>query len=326
MLERTQFGCYRSIVGSGTHDPHGGTSLRAWLRDGAAGDGRVRPVIVGVLNVTPDSFSDGGRYLEPAAALAQGEALLAQGADVIEVGGESTRPPGATYGAGFEPVPDEVQCARVLPVIEPLVRRLGARVAIDTTSPEVARAALGAGATIVNDVSCLHHLDLARVAAAHDAWLVLMHSRPGASAHYADLFAEIAHEFAAARDRAVGAGVDPVHIVFDPGIGFGKGPDDNLRLLADLGRFADLGHAIYVGASRKSFIAVAEERAAGRASPPAQRLGGTLAACLAAVRGGAAALRVHDVAEVVQALAVARAIDAAVPAPALVRHDHAGGR
>jgi dihydropteroate synthase len=324
LLERTQFGCYRSIVGSATNDPHGGTGLRAWLRANAAGDGPVRPAIVGVLNVTPDSFSDGGRHLEPTAALAQAEAMLAQGADVIEVGGESTRPPGATYGEGFAPVPDEVQLARVLPVIEPLVRRLGARVAIDTTSPEVARGALGAGATIVNDVSCLHHLDLARVTAAHDAWLVLMHSRPGASSQYADLFGEIAHEFAAARDRAVGAGVDPVHIVFDPGIGFGKGPGDNLRLLAELGRFADLGHAIYVGASRKSFIAVAEERETGHASPPSQRLGGTVAACLAAVRGGAAALRVHDVAEVVQALAVGRAIEAA--APARIRHDHAGGR
>jgi dihydropteroate synthase len=281
-------------------------------------------VVVAVLNVTPDSFSDGGRFLEPAVALAHAEALLAQGADVIEVGGESTRPPGATYGKGYEPVPDDVQLARVLPVLEPLVRRLGARVAIDTTSPEVVRAALGAGATIVNDVSCLHHLELARVTAAHDAWLVLMHSRPGASTHYDDLFGEIAHEFAAARDRAVGAGVDPLRIVFDPGIGFGKGPDDNFRLLAELGRFADLGHAIYVGASRKSFISVAEERATGRSSPPSRRLGGTIAACLAAVRGGAAALRVHDVAEVVQALAVARAIDAASPAP--LRHDHAGGR
>jgi dihydropteroate synthase len=307
-------------VGTVAHDhPHGGSGLRAWLRGDAAGAAEVRPAIVGVVNVTPDSFSDGGRFLDPGAAIAHAERLLEQGADVVEIGGESTRPAGPAYGRGFEAVPDDVQIARVLPVIDVVARRLHARVAIDTTSPDVARAALGAGATIVNDVSCLHRPELARVVGELGAWLVLMHQRPGVSSTYADLFGDVAHEFSSARDRAVAAGVDPRRIVFDPGIGFGKGADDNLRLLAGLARFAELGHPIYVGASRKSFIASAEERATGRSKPPSERLGGTIAACVAAARGGAAALRVHDVAEVVQALAVARAIERFAPST------HVGG-
>ncbi len=304
-----------------TYDPHGGTGLRAWLREGAAGAGPARPAVVGVLNVTPDSFSDGGRFLDPDRAVEQAERLVAEGADVIEVGGESTRPPGATYGEGFAPVPAKVQIARVLPVIA-RVLSLGVRVAIDTTSPEVARAAIEAGATIVNDVSCLAHVELARAVGEHEAWLVLMHSRPGAASSYADLFGEVAHEFSAARDRAVGAGVDPRRIAFDPGIGFGKGPDDNLRLLAGLAHFAPLGHPIYVGPSRKAFIGVVSERATGRLPPPSERLGGTIAACIAATHAGAAALRVHDVGPVVQALAVERAIGAAGLAPA--RHPGGG--
>jgi dihydropteroate synthase len=310
LLEGIHVGCYRSDVGSVAHDPHGGTGVRAWLRGDAAREGHVRPAIVGVLNVTPDSFSDGGRFLDPSAALAHAARLLEDGADVIEVGGESTRPAGPAYGGGYAPVADDVQRARVLPVIEGLAR-LGARVAIDTTSPVVAAAALAAGATIVSDVSCLKHVELARVVAERRAWLVLMHSRPGAASHYDDLFGEVAHEFSAARDRAVAAGVAPAHVLFDPGLGFGKGPDDNLRLLAGLARFHALGHPIYVGPSRKSFIATAEERAFGRTRPPHERLGGTLAASLRAARAGAAALRVHDVAELAQALAVEAAIEEA---------------
>ena len=270
--------------------------------------------LVGVLNVTPDSFSDGGRHFEPAAARAHVDRLLAEGADVIEIGGESTRPAGSIYGAGFTPVDVATQIERVLPAIHHAARERRARVAIDTTRAPVASAALDAGASIVNDVSCLADVELARVAARHGAWLVLMHSREGASSVYRDVVADVAEEWCAARDRAVAAGVRRDLIVFDPGIGFGKDAAQSLALLAALPRFATLGHAIYVGASRKSFIAEVDARYGRARSAPTARLGGTIAAALHAARNGAAALRVHDVEAVRQALAVERAIDGAIDA------------
>ncbi|MEO7096372.1 MAG: dihydropteroate synthase [Polyangiales bacterium] len=271
----------------------------------------VRPAIVGVVNVTPDSFSDGGRFLEPMAARAHVDRLLDEGADVVEIGGESTRPAGATYGAGATKVDAATQIARIRPVIEYAVRERRALVAVDTTLVEVAEAALDAGATIVNDVSTLGDVALARLVAARGAWLVLMHARPGADSKYDDVIAEVAREWSAARDRAVAAGLDPARIVMDPGLGFGKGGDDNLRILAGLARFHALvgPHPIYVGASRKAFIGLCEERAALPKSRPDGRIGGTVAACLVAVSAGAAALRVHDVQATRQALAVATAID-----------------
>jgi dihydropteroate synthase len=266
---------------------------------------------VGVVNVTPDSFSDGGKFLDARAACAHVDRLIDEGADVIEVGGESTRPAGPAYGGGYAPVDARTQIERVLPVIAYAARERRALVAVDTTSPEVAEAALDAGAAVVNDVSTLADVALAKVVAARGAWLVLMHARPGAASTYDDVVAEVAREWGAARDRAVEAGVEPSRIVFDPGIGFGKGAENNLRLVAELGRFGALGHSLYVGPSRKSFIGVVEEKAGGRRSDPGDRLGGTIAACLLAVRNGACALRVHDVAAVRQALLVAGAIDAA---------------
>ena len=265
-----------------------------------------RPVVVGVLNVTPDSFSDGGRFLDPDAARTRIDRLLEEGADVIEVGGESTRPAGATYGAGAKPVDARTQIARTTPAIAHAAKT--SRVAIDTTSPEVARAAIDAGATIVNDVSCLADDELARVCAEHRVWLVLMHSRPGSSSHYNDVVSDISREWSAARDRAVARGVPSEHIVMDPGIGFGKDAAANLQVLAGLARFHALGHALYVGASRKAFIGASEERDGLWRSAADDRIGGTIAACLSAASAGAAVLRVHDVRALRQALAVSIAL------------------
>jgi len=267
-----------------------------------------RPVVVGVVNVTPDSFSDGGRFLAPEAARARIDRLVEEGADVIEVGGESTRPAGSAYGAGYMPVTADEQIARTKPAIEHAAQ-CDVKVAIDTTLPAVARAAIESGATIVNDVSCLGDAELARVCAERGAWLVLMHSRPGTSSTYDSLLDDIASEWARARDRAVEQGVPRERIVMDPGIGFGKAGDENLRVLAGLSRFHELGHPVYVGASRKAFIAVCEERDGSTKSAPDERLGGTIAACLSAARAGAAVLRVHDVRALRQALAVESAIE-----------------
>ena len=299
-------------MASGDIHPQAETRLRAWVRGASAASGAdVRPAIVGVINVTPDSFSDGGRFLDPMAARAHVDRLLDEGADVVEVGGESTRPAGKTYGEGATKVDAATQIMRIRPIIEHAVRERRALVAVDTTLPAVAEAALDAGATIVNDVSTLADVALARLVAARGGFLVLMHARPGADSQYGDVVADVAREWAAARDRAVAAGLDPSRIVMDPGLGFGKGAADNLRLLAGLSRFHLLGHAIYVGASRKAFIGATEERASLPKSRPDARIGGTVAACLAATAAGAAALRVHDVQATRQALAVAAAIDAA---------------
>jgi len=290
-------------------DGPSGCVLGAWRRTAARG-----PAIVGVVNVTPDSFSDGGRFLEPSAAFRQVDRLVREGADVIEIGGESTRPKGTTYGAGYQPIDDATQLARVLPVVEYAAREHRVLVAIDTTLPKVAEGALDKGATIVNDVSCLASVDLARLCAERNAWLVLMHSRPGAASTYNGVIADVAREWSDARDRAVEVGLDPARIVMDPGIGFGKGARDNYRVLADLRAFLDLGHPLYVGPSRKSFIAEAEKLAGLEPSAPDDRIGGTVAACLYAARSGASALRVHDVRALRQALAVEAAISGDVSA------------
>ena len=312
-------------MASGDVNPQAETRLRAWVRGASTASGAdVRPAIVGVVNVTPDSFSDGGRFLDPMAARAHVDRLLAEGADVIEVGGESTRPAGATYGEGASKVDAATQIARIRPVIEYAARERRALVAVDTTHPAVAEAALDAGATIVNDVSTLQHVALARLVAARGGWLVLMHARPGADSTYDDVVDDVAREWAAARDRAVAAGLDAARIVMDPGLGFGKGATDNLRLLARLSRFHLLGHPLYVGASRKAFIASAEERASLPKSRPEDRVGGTIAACLVATKAGVAALRVHDVLATRQALAVASAIELATALPA-ARADQSGG-
>jgi dihydropteroate synthase len=291
-------GCYRCRVAVASVAP--ALSLVRWI----SGATEVRPAVVGVVNVTPDSFSDGGRYLGADDAAAQVDRLLAEGADVIEIGGESTRPAGAAYGAGYTPVDADTQIRRVSPVIAYAAKR-GARIAIDTTSPRVASAAIEAGARIVNDVSCMADPGLAAVVAAHrEVDLVIMHAWPGSTGGHPELFDAIVREWRAAAGVAMERGVARERIVFDPGIGFGKNAEENLALIAGTASFSALGHPIYVGPSRKSFIASCEERVGLGKSAPIDRVGGTIAACLSAASRGAAALRVHDVRALRQALAV----------------------
>ncbi len=270
-----------------------------------------RPLLMGVVNVTPDSFSDGGDHLDPAAAIAHGRHLLAEGADIIDIGGESTRP-------GASPTATEEELARVLPVVEALARA-GALVSIDTRRAQVMRAALAAGAKIVNDVTALT-FDPDSLAAVRDgdASVVLMHMQgePGTmqlAPSYADAKREV---FAFLEERVaacLGAGIARERIAVDPGIGFGKTLAHNLDLLAGLGSLKRLGVAVLVGVSRKSFIARLSLEEA-----PKARLGGSLAGALAACARGANILRVHDVAQTRQALAVWGAIAAAADRPLVI--------
>lgn len=273
-----------------------------------------RVTIVGVLNLTPDSFSDGGRFvggaggegaLDLAAAREEGEALAAAGAHVIDVGGESTRPGAAT-------VPVEVEIARTRPVIEVLAKRLRTPLSVDTRKAAVAEAALEAGARIVNDVSGLgFDPALAEVAARHGAGLVLGHLRGEPATmqrdvRFADVIEEVGDELAAAAERARAAGVAPERLAVDPGIGFGKELEHNLELLANVELLRKrVGLPVLVGPSRKSFLG----RLTG--DPPERREAATQAACAVAVFAGADGLRVHDVASALRAARVARALRAA---------------
>ena len=260
-----------------------------------------RCLVMGVVNVTPDSFSDGGRYLDPAAAVAHGLALADEGADLLDVGGESTRP-------GATDVPEAVELERVLPVVEELARTAEVPVSIDTRKAAVAAAALAAGATMVNDVSAgRHDPDLLGVAAEAKVPLVLMHmlgipATMQDDPRYDDVVAEV-EAFLAERCRAAeAAGVDHQALVVDPGIGFGKRDQDNYALLDQLARFTRLGHPVMVGTSRKGFI--------GRAldSPADQRVEGTAATVVWAVERGARIVRVHDVAPMVRAVRMTEAM------------------
>jgi dihydropteroate synthase len=260
-----------------------------------------RPVVMGILNVTPDSFSDGGEFLDPAGAIAHARQMVSAGADIIDVGAESSRP-------GSERVPAAEQIRRLAPVLSE-VARLGAVVSIDTTLGEVARFALSAGAAIINDISAgREDPGISELAAQRGCGLVLMHmlGEPKTmqqSPRYDDVVAQV-RDFLA--DRLVAAeaqGVPRAHCIIDPGIGFGKLAEHNLTLLAHMAELAKLGAAVLAGPSRKRFIG----QIAGEASA-AGRLGGTIAACLAAYHGGATIFRVHDVGPVREALLVARAI------------------
>jgi dihydropteroate synthase len=255
--------------------------------------------VMGVVNVTPDSFSDGGEFLDPAAAIAHGLELLAEGADVLDVGGESTRP-------GAEAVSSEVELERVLPVIEGLAGG-EKQVSIDTSKAAVAAAAIDAGATIVNDVTALGDPEMAALCAERDVALILMHMRgePRTMQEdptYGDVVDDVKAFLADRVERAIAAGVEEGRIWVDPGIGFGKTVEHNLELLRRLGELRDLGRPILVGTSRKSFL--------GKLSgaPVDQRLGGTIATCVLAVANGADAVRVHDVAPIREALAIEAAI------------------
>ena len=276
----------------------GGTS-------GTAGDALSRllashrTVVMGILNVTPDSFSDGGRFLEPAVAIAHAKRLAAEGADVLDIGAESTRP----YG-GMTPVSLEEEMARLKPVVSAVVG-LGIPVSIDTIKAKVAAWALGEGAAIVNDVWGLQRdPDMARVVAEHRVPVIVMHNRDSADPAI-DIVADVTAFFERSLDIASKAGIGRDKIVLDPGIGFGKTPEQSMAVIARLGEFRRFGLPILVGASRKRFIASVVP------SDPDHRLAGSLAAHLLAVENGAAIIRAHDVAETVQALRVAAAIRSA---------------
>jgi dihydropteroate synthase len=259
---------------------------------------------MGILNITPDSFSDGGRLDAPGAALAHAERLLAEGADVLDVGGESTRP-------GAAPVSAAVESARVVPVIAELARRHpGLTLSVDTGKAAVAREALDAGAVMVNDVTAGRDPEMLPLVAERGAAVVLMHMRGEprtmqADTRYADVVAEV-HAFLLGRAAVAGAaGIAPELVLLDPGIGFGKGAGGNLRLLAALRDLAALGHPLVVGASRKSFIGTLTGAAVEA------RLPGSLAAVAGAAGLPRALVRVHDVAATVQFLAVLAAVRSA---------------
>lgn len=269
-------------------------------RDLALGE---RPLVQGIVNVTPDSFSDGGLWLEPDRAVDHAMALAADGADLLDLGAESTRPAGAAYGPGAAPVSAEEEWRRLAPVLERLRPATRLPISVDTRKGEVARRALAAGADLVNDVGALADPTLAGAVAEAGCPVVLMHSRGDTAtmrrhARYDDLLGEVRAELAEALQRAEAAGIDPEQTVLDPGIGFAKIGRQNLELIARLPELAMLGRPLLVGASRKSFLGELTGR------PPADRLAGSLAAALFAAAKGAAILRVHDVAETVGALAV----------------------
>ncbi|MFM8519831.1 MAG: dihydropteroate synthase [Solirubrobacterales bacterium] len=260
--------------------------------------------VMGIVNVTPDSFSDGGLYLDPEQAVSHGLELLDEGADLVDLGGESTRP-------GAEPVAPEEELRRVTPVVERLAER--ATVSIDTSKAVVAEAAIGAGAEMVNDVTALRgDPEMAATCAEAGVEVVLMHmlGEPRTMQEdpaYGDVVEEVL-EFLVERARiAEEAGIAREKIWIDPGIGFGKTAEHNFALLAATDRFVETGYRVLVGPSRKRFIGSLD------GSGEAERVGGTVAACLVAARKGASAVRVHDVAPVFQALALEREISAADP-------------
>jgi dihydropteroate synthase len=256
--------------------------------------------LMGVVNVTPDSFSDGGLYLDPEAAIAHGRELAEAGAEILDVGGESTRP-------GADPVGEEEELRRVVPVVRGLADA-GSQISVDTSKATVAAAALDAGAEIVNDVTALRgDPEMAALCAERGATVILMHmlGEPRTmqdDPRYEDVVADVKAFLAERLEAAVTAGIAEEKVWLDPGIGFGKTRAHNMELLRRLGELRELGRPLVVGTSRKSFIGRVD------GSPADQRLGGTIASSVIAAAEGADVLRVHDVTEMRQALAVATAI------------------
>lgn len=271
------------------------------LRDGSALKLGRRTLVVGVLNVTPDSFSDGGQYMDPARAADRAIQMCDEGADIIEIGGESTRPGSARVSA-------EEELARILPVLRRLSGTLRAPISVDTYKSQVARAALDLGASIINDVSALRFdPSLAELAASQGAALVLMHMRgePATMQQLEpspDILSEIESDLSRAVGKAEAAGVPRERIILDPGIGFGKTFEQNLQILNNLDRLARMGLPLMVGTSRKSFIG----HLTGK--PVNERLWGTAASVAAAILKGAHLVRVHDVREMADVVRVADAI------------------
>jgi dihydropteroate synthase len=298
-----------------------------------------RPLVMGILNLTPDSFSDGGLWTDPGRAVEHALAMLDSGADLVDLGAESTRPGGGVYGAGARTISVDEELDRLLPVLAPLRRATAAPLSVDTRKGEVARQALAAGADLINDVSALGDPALGRAVAAAACPVVLMHSRGELGTmqrdiSFGDLLGEVRGELELAVRRAEAAGIDEEQVIVDPGLGFGKTAEQNLALLRRLPELAAIGRPLLIGASRKSFLALAERDGAAAApavpaapaapaAPPIEataaalpassgrpdrRLAGSLAALAWAAAAGAAIVRVHDVPESVRFLAAWRAI------------------
>ena len=283
----------------------GGAHFAAMLAEWRAGGAASAPIVMGIVNVTPDSFSDGGLFLDRDAAIAQGKKLAQEGAAILDIGGESTR-------GNATPVSEEEELRRVIPVVEDLAN-VGALISIDTMKASVAEAAIAAGATIVNDIRGLQgDSAVAEVAARHGAGAIAMHN-PGllgsAKALPGDPIAACLDYFARSIEIARAAGVKDDRLVLDPGFGFGKSPEQNLQLLARFSELGALGLPLLAGTSRKSFIG----KALGR--DDADRRIGTIVTNVVAALAGAAIVRVHDVAEHVDAMRVAAAIRRAGAAP-----------
>ena len=275
---------------------HSTTRNTDWL---ARHLGERRPLVMGILNITPDSFSDGGRFIDPDAALAQARRLQAEGADILDIGAESTRP----Y-IGAQPVSLDDELARLAPVLRPVIK-LGLPVSVDTMKAKVAAWALEQGAAILNDVWGLQRdPDMARVAAEHRAPVVAMHNRETADPAL-DIMADVKAFFERSLDIAAKAGITREHIVLDPGIGFGKTPEQSITVIARLTELRSFGLPLLVGLSRKRFINAVSP------SKPGERLGGSIAGNVLAALAGADIVRVHDVAETVQALRLTAAVEKA---------------
>ena len=271
------------------------------------GDGRelpfTRPLVMGVLNVTPDSFSDGGKYAKPRSAARRASEMEKQGADIIDIGGESTRP-------GAEPVSAETELERVIPVIESIRKKSDIPISIDTYKAKVAEIAISAGADIVNDISALRFdAAMAEVVAASKVPVVLMHmqgtpDRMQQEPHYDNCVSEILKFFWVRIEFCKNAGIDKSKLILDPGIGFGKRLSDNTEILANLETFKSFSLPIMIGVSRKSFIGMINPTG----SESTKRIGGSIAGALLAIQNGANIVRVHDVAETVEAIKVIGAI------------------
>ena len=258
-----------------------------------------RPLVMGILNVTPDSFSDGGRFLDPDTAIAHARSMVSEGADLLDIGAESTRPYGGARKISFDEEWD-----RLAPVL-PAVTGLGLPVSIDTMKAAIAARALAAGAVIVNDVWGLQRdADMARVVAEHDVPVIVMHNRDAADP-VVDIMADVKAFFARSLEIAARAGIARERIVLDPGIGFGKTHEQSIAVIARLAELRALGQPLLIGLSRKRFIDSIVP------SAPDRRLGGSIAGNVLAVLAGADIVRVHDVAETVQALRVTTAIRSA---------------
>ncbi len=265
-------------------------------------------LIMGILNVTPDSFSDGGKFIDPRAAIEHGLAMAAEGAAIIDIGGESSRP-------GSAPVPADEQLRRIIPVIDALAAKLAIPVSVDTHDLEVARAALDAGASILNDITALADPRLGELAAARRAPLVLMHMQGTPATmqtapHYEDIVGEVCDFLVARGKRAQDLGIPKEHLFIDPGIGFGKTQDHNLLLLRHLDRLVATGYRVLVGTSRKRFIGALTGR-----ERPADRIFGTAATVALCAAAGVSIVRVHDVAAMLDVVRVTHAITQSTDPP-----------